>query len=288
MTRPDTQKIGLRGRPFAALALTVGACQVTLTTRLPYADDYILTSAIAWFGALCLAWPHFSREGAPAHLGPRVVGSAIALGTVVVLAATGEYRTYYRFLPLIAGAGLAMAATRSRDWLQYRHSLLMLALPLINSPPKPLHRLLDPVLIPITTWYAGALNRAVGNPVASDGHLLRMPNDTLDVVDGCSGLWAITRLCVLAALVLAFFPTTARQRVALFVSALLVGLCINTVRVAVLAAAVLHANERAFAYWHVGPGATLFALASSAAAGLAWWLLLRLPARARLQLTADR
>jgi exosortase len=120
-----------------------------------------------------------------------------------------------------------------------------------------------------------ALNRAIGHPVAAEGTVLRMPNDSLDVVDGCSGLWSIARLIVLASLVVALFPTSARQRVGLFASAVLIGFGVNAVRIAVLASTVLQANDPGFFYWHQGGGATIFALASSAAAGLSWWLTLR-------------
>jgi exosortase/archaeosortase family protein len=120
-----------------------------------------------------------------------------------------------------------------------------------------------------------ALNRAVGHGVQADGNVLHMPDDSLQVVDGCSGLWAMARLWVLASLVVALFPTSARQRVLLFVSAVVVGFCVNAVRIAVLAAAVLRGDDGGFVYWHYGNGATIFALGSSAVAGLAWWPTLR-------------
>jgi exosortase len=242
--------------------------------RLAYAEDYQVTVAIGWLGALFLA--RQSTLSLDPGLGLRVVGAATAVGSVVAMVIGPGYHSFYRLTPLGAGVGLALAAGGPRALAQHKSSLLMLALPLVNSPPKLLHRIFDPGLIPVTTWSAMVLNRVVGHPITmAEGHWLRMPNDELDIVDGCSGLWAITRLFVLAALVVALFPTTLSQRVALFASALVVGFCVNAVRVSVLAATVLHGNDVAFAYWHQGLGATLFAIGSSSVAGLAWWITLR-------------
>ena len=253
----------------------MAASQVALATRLEYAGDYSLTVSVAVARG---AVPRVARTGGRDRthgLGPQLAGAAIAIASVVVMASVPGYRSFFRFLPLLAGAGLAVAASGARAWTHHRGSLLLLALPLLNPPAKLLHAVVDPVLVPVTTWCALGLNRVVGHPMTADGSVLRMPHSSLQIVDGCSGLWAITRLCVLAALVIALFPTTARQRVELLASAVLIALALNAVRVAVLATTMLHLDDTGFAYWHQGSGATVFAIASSAVAGLAWWLLLR-------------
>jgi exosortase/archaeosortase family protein len=85
----------------------------------------------------------------------------------------------------------------------------------------------------------------------------------------------MSRLCVLAALLIALFPTSTRQKVAIVACALGVGFIANAARIAILAVAVMQGQEARFGFWHVGLGTTLFSVASTAAAGLAWWLLLR-------------
>jgi len=271
----EASAIATRGRVLFGAAVVVAVCQVGLSARLDYVDDYQLTQAIAWFGALFLAWQSGSSGVGSAGLALRILGIVAAIGSVVAMGATRGYHSFYRIVALVAGAGLALAASGPRAWAQHRASVLMLALPLLNSPSKLLHRVFDPALLPVTTWCAMALNRAAGHPIVADGTVLRMPNDTLHIVDGCSGLWAITRLFVLAALVVALFPTTAWQRIALFASTVIIGFCVNAVRIAILAATVLHQNDVGFVYWHQGLGATYFALGSSAIAGVAWWLTLR-------------
>jgi exosortase len=254
--------------------------QIGLSLRLAYADDFQITLAIAWFGALFLAREGRSGSSSETAAGlpslvPATLGALVVVASLAAMIVAPTYCFYFRLVPLCTGAGLAAASAGRHAWTRYRAPLLMLALPLLNSPPRALHAAVDPVLIPLTTWCAGTLDHAAGHAIVPDGHILRMPNDTLDIVDGCSGAWAITRLLVLVALVVALFPTTWRQRAALAASAVVVGFCVNTVRIAVLATTVLYGNDDGFFYWHQGRGATYFAVAATIAAGLWWWLLLR-------------
>lgn len=274
-----------RARLLFAAVVVVAAAQAALGARIEYAEDYQFTLAIAWTGALVLVWQQRSRGIGSPGLALRGVGMVAAIGSVVVMVAVPGYRWFYRALPLVGGAGLALAAAGWRGWSIHLRPLLLLALPLVNPPTQILHRLFAWALMPLTTWCALALNLAVGNGMVADGHILRMPNDALDIVEGCCGMLAMTRLIVLAGWVIALFPTTGRQRVALVASALVIGFGVNAVRVAVLAASVFHGNHDGFTYWHVGAGATLFAVVASAVAGIAWWLMLRgrLPAPARLE-----
>jgi exosortase len=145
----------------------------------------------------------------------------------------------------------------------------------MNPLPKRVRDTLAPSIQPLTTWCAMSIDRAAGYPITADGHVLRMPNESLNVVSGCSGLQAIARLWVLAALVVALFETSARQKIALFASAILIGFLVNAARIAVLAVAVLRGENTMFDYWHVGLGATLFTLASTTVACLAWWQIFR-------------
>jgi exosortase/archaeosortase family protein len=268
-----------RARLLLASAVAAALSQIVPSARIEYADDLALTVAIAWLAALVVAW-----DRGPAFFGaPRAalvaVGAVASVGAVLALAAAGtRYHAYVRVLPLVAGAGWVLAAVgvNRKAWAALGGVLLLLALPAINPPPKALHAVFDPVLIPATTWLAAALHRVMGSPVTMEAHdVLRTPHGPLVLEDGCSGLWAITRLGVLAALVVTFFPTSARQRALLAATAILVGFASNAWRIAVLAATVLDHDEAGFDYWHQGSGATLFAVATSVAAALVWWLLLR-------------
>jgi exosortase/archaeosortase family protein len=245
-----------QGRVFFGAAVAAAVCQVGLSARVEYADDYLITVVIAWFSALFLAWRRGS--GAVGSPGPVMgaIGGVATVGSIVLLAWSPAYHPFYRALPCVAGVGLLLAATggRTRGWVDYGGPV---------------------VLLPVTTWCAMALNRAVGSPITMDGNVLRMPHENLEIGEGCCGLWAIARLAILAALVVALFPTTWRQRAVLLATAVVVGFCSNAARIAILAATVLVHDDAGFDYWHQGLGATFFTVAASAAAGLVWWLILR-------------
>jgi cyanoexosortase A len=261
-------------RRLLVAAIAVATCQVAFGARLA-ADDYWVTMTAAWMAALFLAWQEGSATLVSAGPVSRVLGAIVSVSAVVALAAMPAYRSVDRVLPLVAGVGIALYASGPRGWLRHRRELLLLALPIMNPPPKALRAVLAPPLQPLTTWCAMRIDRAAGYAMTADGNVLRMPNDTLNVVSGCSGLYGITRLWVLAALVVALFQTNARQKVALLASATLIGFLVNAARIAVLAVAVMRDENSAFEYWHEGLGSSFFTLASTAAAGLAWWQMFR-------------
>jgi cyanoexosortase A len=274
MSAADGPAHSARQRWSLGAAIAVAACQIALGWRLG-ADDYWVTMTAAWIAALYLARQGPQTTIATAGVGAGVLGAVMAVAAIVALGAAPGYRALDRVLPLAAGAGIALAASGPSGWLAYRRELLLLALPLIHPVPRGVRSLVDPVLLPWTTWCAAALDRATGHPIAADGNVLVMPHEMLRVVSACSGLFSISRLWVLAALIVALFTTTARQKVALVMSAVFIGFVINAVRIAVLGVAVTRAETGTFDYWHEGPGATFFTLASTGAAGLTWWLLLR-------------
>jgi len=163
---------------------------------------------------------------------------------------------------------------------RHMRELLLLALPLVNPFPKPLRQPFEPIIVSWTIEWALAINRTLGHAMTREGDVLRTAaGRTLDVLVGCSGLVAISRLLVLAALVVALFPTTAWQKVGLLATSYVLGFVPNAARIAWLASDVTLSDDAKFDYWHEGPGATIFAIVSTAAAGLVWWLMLRRPSR---------
>jgi cyanoexosortase A len=261
-------------RGLFVAAIAAATCQIAFGARFA-ADDFWVTTTAAWIAALFLARERGSATIVSAGAVSRALGAIACVSAVVALAAMPGYRTVDRVLPLVAGAGIALAASGPRGWLRHRSELLLLALPVMNPPPKVLRGLLSPSLQPLTAWCTMWIDRAAGYAMTADGNILRMPNDALNVVSGCSGLYGITRLFVLAALVAALFPTTAWQRVALFASSVLIGFLVNAARIAVLAVAVMRREDTMFEYWHAGLGSTFFTIASTAAACLAWWPMFR-------------
>jgi exosortase/archaeosortase family protein len=79
----------------------------------------------------------------------------------------------------------------------------------------------------------------------------------------------------LAAIAIALFRTTTSQKIALLASGSAVAFCSNAVRIEVLAANHVRGDDAAYEYWHVGQGASVFAVITILATAPVWWLILR-------------
>jgi cyanoexosortase A len=263
----------IRERWLFWVAAVVGAAQTALGARLEAAtSDYWPTVGAAWVGVLFVLWERRAATALRSALAWRLLGAAAVVVSLGVLARSPAYRAPDRVLPLLAGLGLFLAASGLGGWWRERTPLLLLGLPVMNPLPEAIRNAVAPTQV--ATWFAMMIGRAFGYPMTADGTILRVPGGTLDVLNGCSGVVSVSRLFVLAVLVVALFPTNARQRVALFASAVLVGFLVNAARVAVLGVAVAGEEEARFAFWHDGLGATAFSTATTVLAGIVWWLAL--------------
>lgn len=262
------------GSTFAG-CVAVAVIQTLLGQRLSgrYLEDYWVTVGIAWTVALVLV-----REGRgwTEATGPgpwRPVGAVLVAAAIVPLVTVPAYHAFHRFLPLLAGLGLCLFAFGPSGLRPYRRELLLLALPILNPLPQGLRYPIAPTSW--AAWGASLIGRSVGHAMEADGSVIRMPTGTLDVIADCGGLLSVGRLWALVAVIVALFPTTAWQKAALVLSAVVLGLVANAVRIEMLAVIVAEGSAGRFDYWHSGPGASVFALATTAAAAPAWWLILR-------------
>lgn len=257
-------------------ALALGALQTVRAWRVG-SPDYAVTVTVAWTVVLTLVWrpappPTASDAGRFDRLA-RSIGVALALGTVAAAVLTSNYRTADRALPAIGGAALALAAYGRRGVDRHRREILLLALPLINPMPRVLRETLAPTTW--TAWSAVELQRAIGHEMTASGNVVHMPvGGTLEVAPYCAGVMSMSELWVLAIILIALFPSTAWQRLALFVSATILGFVGNAVRIAVLVSAIAR-GEAAYDYWHLGTGSIFFSLGATALAGALWWWMLR-------------
>ncbi|HLK35623.1 MAG TPA: archaeosortase/exosortase family protein [Polyangiaceae bacterium] len=260
-------------RALLALSLGVGAGQCVLAWRLGELE-FALTVTVAWVAALTVAhdrWPAARSSPRPPL---RALGAALAAAAMLVLSGA-PYRPSDRAMPLVAGAGVAIAAYGLRDGLGRWRELAFLLLPFVNPMPRPIRMAIGPARL--TAFCAMVLDRFLGHPVSLDGEVLASPTATLDVAPDCSGISGIARLCALAALVVALFPTATRKKVWVFGTAVAVGFVTNVPRIAILVNEASRRNDGRFDYWHQGDGATVFSVLSTTIAVFVWWLMLRGP-----------
>jgi exosortase len=291
MAEGGLDRPAFHARWLLAAAVLLAAVQIALAYRAAYGytDDFWATTAIAWLAALYLLWenrdvPTDAGIGRRADSTPalpsvawRIAGALIALGAVVAMAVTPRYRAFDRVMPLVAGAGLGLAAFGPAPDRRLGSALALLALPVLNPLPHPLRNLVTPALIYASAHSATLTLHIAGSPVAIDGTTLTTPGGALNIKEGCSGIFGISRLWVVAALVVALFPTTPRQKVLLFATGAAVGLLMNIGHIAAMAQAVVRRDDASFDYWHQGTGGAMFAVGSMGVAGLCWWLATRRP-----------
>jgi cyanoexosortase A len=270
---------GRSDRGLWLIVIAVAALQIALAWRTAALDrgrtlvgDFALTLTIAWAAALGVLLQERPRLHRADRI-PQLVGLAAVATALIVPVARPVYEAIDRLLPLLGGGGLCLMAFgwSVRAWP--RKAWLLLGLPLLNPLPRLLQDLVGPAQL--TAACAMVIHRLMGSPTTLVGGTLVMADGTLDVLPACSGLLGMSRLWVLATLVAALFSTNARQNVWLFLSSALVGFLVNAIRIAILAGAVARGDDAAFQYWHVGLGASWFSLASVAAAGVAWWWIVR-------------
>jgi exosortase/archaeosortase family protein len=248
--------------------------------------DQAVTVMVAWGAAVTLASQIHRDEGASPpprsgrddHARPglwawRALGVLGALGAFGIALRAHAYHPTFRVMPAVSGAFIALGAGGPRGLRRDGRAIALLALPMANPLPKVLRGALAPTTW--TAWSAMAIDRALGHDVTVSGTVLHMPGATLEVLSECGGILSVSELFVLAILTITFFPTTVRQKIALFASAAVLGFAVNSFRIAVLANELVHGDVQGYEYWHIGGGSGLFSLGATAMAGAAWWWLLR-------------
>jgi len=247
----------------AALAFRTGAL------------SYEIPVAIGWVGA-SLVYSERARQARPsrASLFVGVLLAAAALGLAAFW--SGDYRAPLRLTPLALGAGLLLARHGAGFLRGSIRELLLLALPIAVPPPIAARPFLEPQTA--TIHAAAALLGLLGHPATISGELLSVHGGAIRVISACSGINAMTQLAALALLLVCLFETTLAQKAAIFASAIAAGFLANCGRLALLTL-VSQRDHQAFALWHGTTGELRFTCFGLALAALAWWLLLRRPAR---------
>ena len=213
-----------------ALLLAVQSLLLSLTTQTM---ESFLNACIVWGCALLV----LDGDPLPRRLQPTLLGCVV--GTVLIVGVlwrsptlvSGDKIRY--LLPLISGLGLALLA---RPWRQLHHFgrvlIIFTLLPLIRLmmqvPVADLSR--------TTAWLSGMLLMLCGFPVQHLGQSLYIPGGGVAVAGACSGSAIMIQLMVVSMIFMVAFPMRySWQNLAMIVTAPLLALLVNGVRIALLA-----------------------------------------------------
>jgi EpsI family protein len=174
------------------------------------------------------------------RISPTLSGS-IPLGLIISLALAGEalendFTMRLSMVLALAGSVYLLLGKGFLKALTFPLLYLVLMIPLPYIVMKELMYNLR-VYISI---YSEALLRIVAIPVYRDSYFLHLPNITLEVADGCSGVGSLFALFTLAVVYAYFLPISRTARLFLAISAVPVALFTNLFRIFVTAMLAYH------------------------------------------------
>ncbi|NER84722.1 MAG: cyanoexosortase A [Leptolyngbya sp. SIO1D8] len=168
-----------------------------------------------------------------------------------------------RLLPALIAISVSVLASGLAGIRQFwREEVLLLALGL----PGVIALFLADIS-PLTAMFSAGLLQVGGFDVVREGVLINLPNGTVEVYYGCSGMESICYLLSLSALFLILFPVSGFRQYMAPISGIVLGFVINSFRVALMAILWAARDVERFDYWHEGEGSLIFGLMAVIAFG---------------------
>lgn len=224
------------------------------------------TSTLAWGAVSFLIWDKRESLNLESGVFSSFFGASLIALVLLRIAPLSEYDAFLRLTPLISAVGLGLLASGFAGLKQYWQELTVLGFTVLSPAPTFLHGAID--LTTITAKASAIFLWYMGFPVSRQGVYLVLPNGTVEVGSGCSGLSVIMQMLMLAVVFLFMFPTNLKQKILVPVVAVLVGFVVNVFRVALMAFLVAYSQQNSFEYWHFGEGSVIFSMISAAIFGL--------------------
>ncbi|MBD1923690.1 cyanoexosortase A [Microcoleus sp. FACHB-831] len=216
--------------------------------------DLLSTSFLFWGAAATLVWDKREELKLESGVFSSFFGASLLAFLVLKSVFISGYDPFLRLSPFISAFSLALLASGVRGLKQYWQSLLILGF--IAFPPTLLLRIIDLNLL--TAKFAGFILWYAGFQVNRQGIILSLPNGSVEVLAGCSGVTSLFQVLGIAMIFLLMFPTNWIQKIACLIVAPLLSFMVNGVRVALMAVLVSFSNMEAFTYWHTGNGSLIF------------------------------
>jgi exosortase len=221
--------------------------------------------AIAWFGGLLILcyWPILYRMGhqwatdenmghgffVPVMAGyiawqrradllaeprkPNLLGLAVVIfgGLLSVAATLGAevFTARVSFVTALFGAVLYLGGTRWIKILLFPFALLLFMIPI----PAIIYSSLTMKLQNLASQLGELMIGAMGIPVLREGNTLKLPSQTLDIAEACSGIRSLMTLLFLSLFVSYFMDKKVWMRWALLLATVPIAIGANGIRVAV-------------------------------------------------------
>jgi cyanoexosortase A len=187
-----------------------------------------------------------------------------------------EPDTFLRIFPIIVALGFALITSGFKGLKQYCLEALILVFFQLSTMPGIVNSEIvhtSEITAKITT---GMLVTA-GFEALQDGIRVGLPTGSVEVLGPCSPTIPIVRLFEMLIFFVTIYPTTWLQRFILPVAAVVIGVTVNSLRIAILALLTANNNTQGFDFWHHGTGSNIFSIANVIVFWLFWEALNQFP-----------
>jgi cyanoexosortase A len=242
------------------------ALHLTLISRTENTDLFG-TMMLFWGVVAFLIWERHESLNLESGIFGSFLGATLIAFTLLKSSSISGYDFFLRLAPFLFGLSFALLASGTKGIKQYWQELLILGYTAI--PPGAIGVFID--VAQFTAKFSAFLLHYLGFEVVRQGVYLRLPQGSVEVYHGCSGVNAILQLVGLAVVFLLMFPTTAVQKIIVPIVAVIIAFVVNAARVGLLAVLVSLSQPEAFKYWHEGNGSVIFSMISVMIFGAFCW-----------------
>lgn len=229
-------------------------------------------SCLFWLAIYSLLWDKrhelkFKSELFPTLLGVLLIGWTLFVSKSIP---TEKEDNLLSIAPFIFSLAVSLIASGFFGLKQFKPELLIIFF--LGIPRVILQSFLD--LSPLTAKISAFFLHYLGFQVFLDGIFIHLPQGSVKVYEGCSGIETVTYVLGLSVICLIMFPIAKKFRNLVPFIAIFVGFMVNMVRVVLMSILVGMGEKKAFLYWHQGDGSLVFGMIAVVIFGGFYWLLM--------------
>ena len=229
-------------------------------------------SGLCWLAIYSLLWDRRGQLKFRQELVPMIIGIFLILVNLWFSKSipTEKESNILSVAPFIFSLGMALLASGFQGLKQFKGELLIVFFLAI---PRVLLNMFTNIS-PFTAKVSSFLLHYAGFPVVLDGVFIHLPQGSVKVYEGCSGVESMTYVLSLAVVSLIMFPVRKKDQFYVPLVALIIGFFVNAFRVVLMALLVANGNEESFIYWHEGEGSLVFGMIAVIIFAAYYWLLM--------------
>ncbi len=259
---------------FWLLAIAAGLVAINLTLFWKMGNvAHAGMSALFWLAIASMLWDKRHDLQLESNLPATLLGALLIIWVLSIsssIPATKE-DPLLSIAPFFFGIGVSLIASGFDGLKQFKNELIILFF--LGIPRVLIELFFD--ISPVTAKVSSFILHYLGFEVfLREGIYIHLPQGSVKVFYGCSGMESITYTLGLSVVCLIMFPIKKSDRFCVPIVAGITGFLVNACRVALLAVLSNEGQKESFIYWHEGEGSLIFGMIAVAIFGLFYWFLL--------------